>query len=562
MHLVHNPIDWNPALPKHHHATGCACEPTIAYIRVSKVGDRQDLISPDIQLSSIVSDARTKNKRIVKVVSDIDKSGRTFLNRNVDEVIKAIEAGIAKSVTVWKWSRWGRNLNLSLTYLDAVQRVGGRVDSAADDVDQDNATGLFTRDLLMRIDQLNSDSIGEGWQAAHDQRREHGLPHSGRARFGFTYISRDKIRAGAAHTESESCESCRGLVPHFIPNAPEATALAEIYRDYVGGASFRSLTRRLNERGFRTAFGGMWTPQSLSQLMDTGFAAGLIRERSTEAKKKAKAANRRMQNRLKEFDVWREGAQDAIIDRELWAKYLARRTAQADLPPRARSAAHALSALLYCRLCSRRLTTKYAGAGRTHQWQCSWAKDFHPETAVSISNTGALSAVEAWLRDQAVASDIEDVDELAIAAMSMPSRASRTPAQVDNDIAAAMSKIDRLLRLHLDDKILEESFLLQQAEILEQVQILRAERTNLVKLSATPGKPSYEAFGSLAELFRDSPSSELQPVLSAVVGMALVSPLAAGHRRGDPVARVEVVGVWEMPSWERWLSARRVRLRA
>lgn len=49
--------------------------------------------------------------------------------------------------------------------------------------------------------------------------------------------------------------------------------------------------------------------------MDTGFATGLIRERSEPP---SPGTNKRT---IAEFDIWREGAHNPIISRELWHAY-------------------------------------------------------------------------------------------------------------------------------------------------------------------------------------------------------------------------------------------------
>mgnify|MGYP001618012776 CR=1 FL=1 len=102
LHPMSKAAIWTPPEPIHHHELPCECELTIAYLRVSRVGTREEIISPDIQLSSIYENCIKSNKRVVKIVSDIDTSGRTFTARSVGSVIQDIADGVAKSVSLWK----------------------------------------------------------------------------------------------------------------------------------------------------------------------------------------------------------------------------------------------------------------------------------------------------------------------------------------------------------------------------------------------------------------------------------------------------------------------------
>lgn len=530
---------WTPPELKHHHLEPCDCEPTIAYIRVSMVGNREHMISPDIQLDAIVQDAKLKNKKIVKVVPDIDKSGRTFRRRSIDKVIADIKAGVAKSVTVWKWSRWGRNLEYSLVYLSMTKKAGGRVDSATDDIDQSTATGRFSRDMIMRVDELNSDLIGEGWESAHAVRRENGLPHSGRRRFGYDYVGETGSRK-------------------FVKNVDEAPILKALYKKYLAGVSLRKLAKELNDAGLRSTRGGLWTLQALGQMLDTGFAAGFIRERSSELRTEM---GDKIRNNLASFDIWRRGTQPPIIDEKTWEKYREKRKAQAALPPRSRSAVHALSTLLFCALCARRMITHYSGRCRQHQWVCSWTQTFHPETSVTIGNAGALLVVRAWvLANTKPRADGESVDELRERILKAANRADRTRAQVNAEIKRWLTKIDRLVDMRTDGEIGKETFLHRKAEYEQHVNDRRSELEELADTVGADGKPGFETFKTLDGLWDEIPPTELNALLQSVVGMVVVSPGAS--RRTDPCDRLDVVGRWDLESRQRWLAARRVRMPA
>lgn len=562
------------------------------YIRVSKVGERdpEALRSPDIQLDAAKYNCEKKNKRIVKVLVDMDKSGRDFSTRRVSEAIRLIKAGKAKSVTLWKWSRWGRNVEFSKAYLREVRAAGGRVDSATEDFDQESAIGNMMRGQVMLYDEFLSDMISEGWQAAQNRRRADGLPHSGRARFGYRYLDRAALKAGETHDAfetpagivtpgSDECSMCRSRTPHFWPNE-SYEALVELYEQYVQGVGCRGLSIRLNKRGFRTAFGGLWTQQSVGQMLDTGFGAGLIRERSPEllAQHKAieeEAGKKVIRNSLATFDVWRTGAHPPVISADLWKRYYERRVAQATVPRN--GATHPMSSLLFCEICSRRLRTKYAGKKRQHQWLCPWKDTFHPEVSVSLSDSAAMRIVRDWVRENAdPLSAGPSLDELARARLAVDDSGVRTQAQIQKEIDEETAAHDKLILMNARGRINDEQFDIATGQIKETLAGLRIEMDRTTAAHGAVGKPAYTAFKSLDAVWdetleleaarRELESEREAPGLNAplreLVAFVIVSPAAGRNRWHDAAERVEIVGTWERESKDRWIEARRRRFSA
>lgn len=520
------PWEWQPAPPppRHHHENACGCEPTIAYVRVSMVGLRETLISPDIQLAEIVQDAVRSNKRIVRVVSDINASGRTFTKRSVISVIESIRRGEARSITVWKWSRWGRNLEYSLAYISLVKQAGGRVDSATEDIDQSTAHGRFGRDMLMRVDQLVSELIGEGWRAAHDHRRRRGLPHSGRPRFGYDYIDGG-----------------------YVPNRRDADTLRWAYESYVAGThSYGLLARTLNARGVNTTRGYKWTVQALSKVMDNGFAAGLIRERSSErkAEQRDRSPERRLPNAcaVYHYDVWRKGAHQPIIDEELWAAYLAMRpTADNKKPSQSGRAKYTLSGLVFCAVCDRRMTIHHSGRTKEARWRCDWRGVLHPEVTVSALGNEVEAFVREWLGDRATPeAHAKRVAEYAASKDVLP------PTN-DDALRAELAEVDRRLRRLVrlfaqsedDSPEFERAFTAERKELERQSRELSDQ---LLGSDATAPVADLAAFRTLSEGWDGFPASVRRAALSRIVGKVVVSQAA---RRGESAAgRVTVVPAW------------------
>ncbi len=567
------PVLWTPPkLIPHHHKGSCACEPTIAYIRVSRVGARDTIISPDIQLTEILNYCARKNLRVVLILCDINKSGTTFRKRSVDRAIAFIREGGAKSITLWKWSRWGRNHKECLIYLAKAKNAGGRVYSATEDMDTETAFGEFSQTMIMGYDQFTSRMIGEGWRATHNHRLSNGLPHSGRARFGYVYLSYKDLKAGLTHENSESCAKCKEPEAHYVTHPVEGERLVDLYESYVAGTSLRQLARDLNAEGFKTPLNGRWTQQAVGTMLDTGFAAGYIRGRSPELRAKLTTEDKQwIRNCLANFDVWEAGAQPRLIEPQLWKKYLKRRGEQRELAPRNRAGAHPLSSLMFCALCSRRMITKYTGRARRHSWHCEFRSAYHPDVNVSVVNAAVMEIVRSWLLERAdPVRWAETVNRVALAEMERKKAASRPRGEIESELAAERKALSRLRMQEArdgdDEGFDRDAFVMAKDEFEANIARLVQELSEVEDQAEAPSVPPFEAFQSLDAVWDEALRGDrrlLNEPLKSVIGYVIVSPsLGRGRWGAHPSERVEVVGRWEMESKESWLAERRLRLAA
>lgn len=527
-----------PKLSPHWHPPGCDCEPTRPYIRVSKVGTRELVISPDLQLRAIESWARDpKNKkRLLEPYCDINKSGRTFRKRSVGKIIKEIEAGQYKHVTLWKWSRWARNTEESAKYTKQIQDAGGWVASATEDIDQKTAIGKLQLGILREFDQYTSNLMEETWKGVHARRREAGLPHGGRERFGYDYV---EVRNETGQLVEKRYE--------IIDD--EADILRKAYALYNDRKSFDTIVAYFKTMGATTTFGGQWTAQGAARMMDTGFAAGFIRERSVPKDKPS--------NSIRDYDVWRGGSHTAIVDRETWRVYKDRRLLQAGaLPPRAQRAVHGLSALLFCSQCRRRMVTKYAGAGRTHQWQCPWKNSFHPAVSVTVNNRLTLVVVREWVRDQygselPVAPYVDAAYELIAQKETQKANGQK---KIQDQIGVLESKIDNLVELaSTAPGLAKERYTAKIQTWSAEVEVL------LAQLAVAPEKQAvknYDALRSLDEVWDELPPAVLRDSLATLISRIEVSPRTASSTRKSVTDRVRPVGSWEEPDLAGWLVSR------
>lgn len=476
----------------------------IGYVRVSKVGEREELLSPELQRHEQERWAQAHGTKIIDWVEDLDETGRRFEKRKIKEIIERIQAGEATTVLLWKWSRWGRNLLQSRIYIAAVEAAGGEVRAATEDFDPNTTMGKFTRDQMLMIAELQSNQISDGWKETHALRRRRGLPHTAGPRFGYTYTKKDGYK----------------------PDPKTAPILREAYKRLVAGTSLRSIALEWNAQGLRTTQGKLWNPTSFGRVFDTGFAAGLIRERSNPP---TSATNKRS---IKEFDIWRTGAHEPIISAETWEAYRAKREANAGLPPRLRVAAHALSGLVYCALCETRMVSAYSGRNKRHSWRCYKASDTKTHTAVTVSNLRLESHIKAWVLEHAQGGQTFEED-----ARHLAHRATADVATLETEIRRLTTKRRRLLDVYTDGGAERADYLVQKTEVDEALEV--AEKQLRAAKAAARSMPPIAVFKTLAEEWDDTPASDKREALSKVIAQIRVTDQAWGHP-----GKVEIVPRW------------------
>lgn len=452
----------------------------VAYLRVSKVGPRGDeLISDDLQLFEIKEYAKRNNITIVDVVQDLDKSGRNFSKRKVAKIIERVKAGEVDMVLLWKWSRWGRNTNESLTYIAQLEQAGGEVQAATEHFDRKTSYGKFTRGLFLQMAELQSDQIGDGWKETQEYRRRKKLPHTAAPRFGYRYVRPEPGEQGEQFYDvvEENADILRSAYQRFV----------------AGTASFRSLSMEWNKAGIKTTAGTDWSDSSVRMMMDTGFAAGLIRERSEPPE-----PGQRNSKRIAEFDIWREGSHRAIISAELWSVYKAMRMEASQLVPALRSPKHALSGMLFCHECGQTLKTHLSGqGGKYHQWVCRNGRDRrHPP--VTVSNIRAMKAVSTWLADQAVGGESVVSDAQAI--VDKRGSSLRELGSLQESLSKAKRKRHRLQEQFLDDKFELDFYETKRAELDLEIDGLVAQMAKSeARDTQGQARPEVERFMELSD---------------------------------------------------------------
>ncbi|MEV4748963.1 recombinase family protein [Streptosporangium sp. NPDC049248] len=508
--------------------------PAIGYIRVSMM--LEEKISPDIQRASIKDLARRRGYLIVAWVEDLDVSGRTF-QRKIMNVITDVEKGRAKAILVWKYSRFGRNRTGNQLNLARVEKAGGELVSATEEVDARTAVGKLTRGMLFELAAFESDRSGEQWAEAFQNRLARGLPPLGNAQFG--YIRRGRVRHPLHHDRTIAApEDGR---ERYEPDHASGIAgiLAKCYDRWIADRNFSSLADWVNARGARTTTGTKWQAGELRRMMDRGFAAGLIcvHHRDCRCNKASSCLNKE----------YHPGAHEPVITMETWETYRKYRKITSSLPPRARRAVYPCSKLLNCGYCASTMYPQKASMG----WVCG---------SISRRKYGAPECGTRFVKMEAVEHAIQQVlaewlPAIEAAAAQAVGELPR-PAAEDDEAQVLRRDLERIERaLERQTQLLVEEVIPASAYIPVRDRLIREQEEVLAALAefdepAEPVDPMgcVPVIEGLIQEWDSLPADRLRNILAEVIDHVDV------YRQDHTTAWIVVHSVWgeqrrrELPS--------------
>ncbi|WP_406514955.1 recombinase family protein [Streptomyces sp. NBC_00873] len=336
----------------------------LIYVRVSKA--RDDMISPELQVGHALTLARSENIDVIAdPIMDLGESGRGFEERRIEEIKQMARDKQFDVLILWIWSRFGRNLRESLQHLDTLMDYGVEVRAAKEDFDGKTTIGRFAIAQMLNIAELESNQKADSWRDIFERRRNKGLPHSNRGRFG--YYRCESCPKWEFGKKLDTCPKCRNGILKIDPVT--GPVLAQLHHDYAAGISVRRLLVGLNRRGIKTFTGKPFTSGDLHAVLDSGFGLGHVRYlipelshqvvTNDDGSTKKKRVNR--QRDVTAF-LYYGGAHDAVIDdptecERIWDAYTKRRMAQSGQSFFSNRPRYSLSRHLRCSGCGGRMQT-------------------------------------------------------------------------------------------------------------------------------------------------------------------------------------------------------------
>jgi DNA invertase Pin-like site-specific DNA recombinase len=332
-------------------------QPLIAYVRVSRQGDREDekFHSPTEQAERARAFAESKGFAVGEVLEDIDVSGavhprdRPGMARALDEV----RQGRCGGLVAYSLDRLSRDPGHGDWLVSEVTSHGGIILAPDLPEDLDSPTGEFQFGVLLGVARLYRRTAAERLVLAKERAVRSGIFVSRVIPFGYT---RDSAR-------------------RMVIDPDTAPVVAELYELRIAGASRPELTRHLNERTGRN-----WSITTIrAMLANPIYRTGRIEQSGT----------------ISEFEA------GAIVDSGTW--YAAQSTVVRD--ERTSAGTWLCTGLLRCASCGKSLWPWKPARNRGHarRYRCAHS---YCQDRVSV----AALLVERLVIAEAFAADLKLIE--------------------------------------------------------------------------------------------------------------------------------------------------------
>lgn len=412
---------------------------------------------------------------VVRLFVDNDTGASTLSRKprpQYDAMLEAARAGEVDVIVAYSNSRLTRRLRELLDLIDLYNEHRVRivtVVSGSDDLS--TADGRMVAQIKGSVDQAEAERMGERIRRAHLQRAQEGTTNHGGRPFGW---QADKV----------------SLDPK------EAALIRQAVDDVFDGAGLRSIVRRWNADGIRTARGNEWDHRALRQLLRGPRLAGW---RVHQGKIATDADGRPVRG------VW-----EPLLDRDTYDRL---QVALSGRPGRSNGRRGArrylLSGVARCGTCGARMFGSRTPSG--HAYACSKSTGSAGAHAVSIAGIPTDEAVSA----------------VVLARLQREQLTTKEPVPIFDGaerLAAIPDLIAELMREFNEGRLSGAVAFPQVTRLEEEQADLSTERDRYILATAAQGTTADPAM--FPELDIDHQRAIIEGLLEAVV----VAPSRKGAR--------------------------------
>lgn len=298
------------------------------YVRVSTVEQAKEGYSVQEQIKRLTKFCEAHGWIVYKIYIDAGCSGSNTERHELQEMLKAVEAGAVDAVLVYKLDRLSRSQRDTLNLIDRFLKNNVEFISMSESFDTSTPYGRAMIGILATFAQLERDMFRERVEVGKQGRAEEGKFHGGKyAPVGYTYVN-----------------------GQLVVNEFEAMQIKEAFRMFTSRASVNSICDRLNNAGMTHR--NKWSNPAMKYVLQ----------------------NRSYLGYTKHKDGYYKGQHEPIIDEETFNK------AQELFKEREGKAAKAFShtcylgGLIWCGKCGARYYKRYVRKNKegvhNHTYSC------------------------------------------------------------------------------------------------------------------------------------------------------------------------------------------------
>lgn len=156
------------------------------YTRVSRVGGRENLISPDLQEERIRGYAKSRGLRVEMLPPELDVSGGKIERPILGEAIQGIESGRFRGLIVAQLDRLSRmDISDALATIKRIEAAGGQVVAIAENFDAGTPEGRMARNVLLSLADMQLQRYRRQFADAKEQAVRRGIWPISRVPLGY-----------------------------------------------------------------------------------------------------------------------------------------------------------------------------------------------------------------------------------------------------------------------------------------------------------------------------------------------------------------------------------------
>jgi DNA invertase Pin-like site-specific DNA recombinase len=226
------------------------------YVRVSRVGGREHLISPEEQERDGRAFAEKRGLKISQVFTDLDESGGTTDRPALQEALERVRSGKSSGIVVAYLSRLTRDTSQGLELIAEIQAAGGEV-YAPNLADHTTADGRMINTIQLAIDAGMRERAKEQIARSREAAIAKGIPVTNRDAVGY-------------HRDPETRK--------YVPNPEVAPVIADLFAHRAAGVPYSELGKLLESHGIKTSQGSStWTREAVASLIKSRTYLGEVK---------------------------------------------------------------------------------------------------------------------------------------------------------------------------------------------------------------------------------------------------------------------------------------------